>query len=107
MNKSNNCNNSEFDYYLSIIEFFQNQKVIKDTKEIWKSKSLIELMKVLERSSKKEFVKNAILVILSLFDENPPDIYNCRGTNVNSLDNGEKRSYLSILRTEFSDELPN
>lgn len=107
MNKSNNCDNFEFDYYVSIIEFFQNQNVNKETIEIWKSKSLIELMKILERSSRKEFVKNAILVILSLFDENLPDIYNSRGTNVNSLDNGEKRSYISILKTEFADELPN
>ncbi|MBY9016698.1 MAG: hypothetical protein KGD68_13475 [Candidatus Lokiarchaeota archaeon] len=107
MNKSDNCDNSEFEYYSSIIEFFQNQNANRETIEIWKSKSLIKLMKVLERSSKKEFVKNAILVILSLFDENPPDIYNCRGKNVNSIDNGEKRSYKSILKTEFIDELPN
>jgi len=107
MNKSNNCDNSEFEYYSSIIEFFQNQNVNKETIEIWKSKSLIKLMKVLERSNKKEFVKNAIVVILSLFEEHPPDIYTSRGTNVNSLDNGEKGSYISILKTEFIDELPN
>jgi len=107
MNTSNNGDYSELDYYSDIIEFFQNPNVNKETIEIWKDKSLIELMKVLERTSRKEFVKNAILLILSLFDEHPPDIYTSRGTNVNSLDNGEKRSYIDVLKMEFIDELPN
>jgi len=107
MNNSIKGENSEFDYYSSIIEFFQNSDTNKETIEMWKDKSLIELMKVLERTSRKEFVKNAILLILSLFDEHPPDIYTSRGTNVNFLDNGEKSSYLSVLKTEFMDELPN
>ncbi len=107
MNNSIKGENSEFDYYSGIIEFFQNPDTNKETIEMWKDKSLIELMKVLERTSRKEFVKNAILLILSLFEEHPPDIYTSRGTNVNSLDNGEKRSYLSVLKTEFIDDLPN
>ena len=107
MNNSNNCDNSEYDYYSSIIEFSQNQNVNEEAVELWKNKSFIELMKVLERNSRKEFVKNAILLILSLFDEHPPDIYTSRGTNVNSLDNGEKKSYMSVLKMEFIDELPN
>jgi len=107
MNNSNNGDYSEMDYYSDIIEFFQNPNVNNETIEIWKDKSLIELMKVLERTSRKEFVKNAILLILSLFDEHPPDIYTSRGTNVNSLDNGEKKSYMSVLKREFIDELPN
>ena len=107
MNTSNNYDNSELDYYSNIIEFFQNPNTNKETIELWKDKSFIELMKVLERTSRKEFVKNAILVILSLFDEHPPDIYTSRGTNVNSLDHGEKKSYLSLRKTEFADEIPN
>jgi hypothetical protein len=107
MNNSNNCDTSEFDYYSNIIEFFQNPNTNKETIEMWKDNSLIELMKVLERTSRKEFVKNAILLILSLFEEHPPDIYTSRGTNVKSLDNGEKSSYLSVLKTEFIDDLPN
>jgi len=108
MNESNNCDTSEFDYYSNIIKFFQNPNVSKETIEIWKNKSFIELMKVLERkTSRKEFVKNAILLILSLFEEHPPDIYTSRGTNVNSLDNGEKKSYISLLKTEFAEDLPN
>ena len=107
MNNSNNCDNYELDYYSNIIEFFQNPNVNKETIELWKNNSFIELMKVLERTSRKEFVKNAILLIISLFEEYPPDIYTSRGTNVNSLDNGEKRSYIDVLKMEFIDDLPN
>ena len=63
MNYSNNYDISELDYYSNIIEFFQNPNANKETIELWKDKSFIELMKVLERTSRKEFVKNAILVV--------------------------------------------
>jgi len=107
INMSNNRDNYELDYYLSIIDFFQNQNKIKETTEIWKNKSFIELMNVLKRTSKKEFVKNAIILILSLFDEMPVDMYNNKGIKVNSLTNGDKQSYVNILRSEFINEIPN
>lgn len=107
MNVSNNNDTYELDYYLSIIDFFQNQNADRETKEIWKNKSLIELMKVLKRTRKTEFVKNAIILILSLFDNIPPDSYNNRGIKVNSLTNGDKLSYVNLLKSEFSNDLPN
>ncbi len=107
MNISNNNNNYELDYYLNIIDFFQNQNTNRETAEIWKDKSFIELMKVLKLTRKKEFVKNAIILILSLIDQMPPDNYNKRGTKVNSLINGDKRSYINILQSEFIDDIPN
>jgi len=107
MNVSNNNDTYELDYYLSIIDFFQNQNTDRETKEIWKNKSLIELMKVLKRTRKTEFVKNAIILILSLFDNIPPDSYNNRGIKVNSLTNGDKLSYINLLKSEFSNDFPN
>ena len=107
MNISNISDDYELDYYLSIIDFFQNQNTNREATEIWKNKSLIELMKVLKRTRKKEFVKNAIILILSLFDEVPPDSYNNRGIKVNSLASGDKLSYIDILKSEFINDLPN
>jgi len=107
INMSDNRDNYELEYYLNIIDFFQNQNTIKKTTEIWKNKSFIELMSVLKRTSKKEFVKNAIILILSLFDEMPVDMYNNKGIKVNSLTNGDKQSYVNILRSEFINEIPN
>ena len=107
MNISNNNDNYELDYYLSIIDFFQNQNTNKETTEIWKNKSFIELMKVLKRTRKKEFVKNSIILILSLFDQIPPDTYNNKGIKVDSLTNGDKLSYVNILKSEFINDIPN
>jgi len=107
MNISNNSDNYELDYYLSIIDFFQNQNTNRETAELWRDKSFIELMKVLKRTRKKEFVKNAIILILSLIDQMPPDNYTEKGIKVNSLTNGDKLSYVNILKSEFINNLPN
>jgi len=107
MNISNISDNFELDYYLNIIDFFQNQNTNRETAEIWKDKSFIELMKVLKLTRKKEFVKNAIILILSLIDQMPPDTYNKGGIKVNTLINGDKLSYINILQSEFIDDIPN
>ena len=104
---SNNSDNYELDYYLSIIEHFQNQDTNRETTEIWKNKSFIQLMKVLKRTRNKVFVKNAIILILSLFDKMPPDFYSSRGIQVNSLTNSEKLSYVNLLKSEFANDIPN
>ena len=104
---SNNNDNYELDYYLGIIDYFQNQASDSETTALWKNKSFIELMKVLKRTKKKEFVKNAIILILSLFEEIPPDSFNNRGIKANSLSGGDKVSYVNILKTEFINDLPN
>jgi len=107
INISNNSDNYELDYYLSIIDFFQNQNTNRETAELWRDKSFIELMKVLKRTRKKEFVKNAIILILSLIDQIPPDNYTKKGIKVNSLTNEDKLSYVNILKSEFINDLPN
>ncbi len=104
---STNNENYELDYYLSIIEYFQNQDTNRDTTEIWKNKSFIRLMKVLKRTRNKEFVKNSIILILSLFDKMPPDFYSSRGIQVNSLTNSEKLTYVNLLKSEIANDIPN
>ncbi|MBY9009451.1 MAG: hypothetical protein KGD74_06265 [Candidatus Lokiarchaeota archaeon] len=104
---SNNSEDCELDYYLSIIDFYQNQNTDRETTEIWRNKSFIELMKVLKRTRNKKFVKNAIILILSLFDQTPPDSYTNRGIQVNSLTNGDKLFYVNILKSEFINDIPN
>jgi len=104
---SNTNGDYELDYYLSIIDFFQNQDKNRETTEIWKNKSFIQLKKVLKRTRRKEFVKNAIILILSLFDELPPDSYNNKGIKVNSLESEDKISYVNLLKSEFINDVPN
>lgn len=102
-------NNEDFelDYYQNILDYFQNRRFDKISTEIWKSKTYIKLMKILERTKNKEYVKNAILVILSLFEDNPPDIYNNQGINSNNISPQDRESFKSILKSEFIEEYPN
>ena len=97
----------EMEYYTKIIDFYQNQNFDKETVEIWKSKSYIELMQVLKRTNNKNLVKNAIILILSLFEELPLDIYDSSGQSVRELKQEDKKSYISHLRSEFANEIPN
>jgi hypothetical protein len=97
----------EMEYYTKILDFYQNQEFDRETVEIWKSKSYIELMQVLKRTNNKNLVKNAIVLILSLFEDLPLDIYDCSGQSVRDLKKEDKNAYLANLRSEFVDELSN
>lgn len=104
MKINNNSDTFELDFYLKIIDFFQNEEGDREKTEIWKSKSMIELMKYLKRTRNRTFVMNAIILLLSLFEDIPPDIYNNRGVNVNQISGKDKRFLIEGLKEEF---LPN
>ena len=96
----------ESDCYNSIIDFFQNRRVDKISTEIWKSKTFIKLMKVLERTQNRDLVRNAILIIISLFEDLPPDFYNNQGKNPASLSPQDKERFKTILKSElYNDSL--
>lgn len=97
-------NDFEMNYYTKIINFFKNLPSSKDTIEIWKYKSLVELMKVLERTKNKQFIQNAIIILISLFEQMPPDLFNNRGKDANLIDEKEKKSYLNLMKSEFIDQ---
>jgi hypothetical protein len=101
MKINNNAEEFELDFYMQIIDFFQNEKIDREKKEIWKNRSIIELMKFLKRSRNRTFVTNALILILSLFENNPPDIYNNRGVNINRISRKDKNSLIEELKQEF------
>ena len=94
----------EIDYYLQIIEYFQNEKISREEIEIWTDKSIIELMKYLKHTQNRTLVTNALILILSLFENTPPDNYNNRGLEINFGSEIDKQSILKNLKNEF---LPN
>jgi len=95
----------ETDCYDKILKFFIScQEESRDRKEIWKSTTLITLMKQLARTKNKKLTKNAIILMITLFEDIPPDIYNNRGININRLSENDRESVLSSLKEEF---LPN
>jgi hypothetical protein len=94
----------ELDLYLKIIDYFQKEKVTREEMEIWKNKSIIELMKYLKRTQNRSFVANALILILSLFEDLPADLYNNRGVNLKHIAEKDKHSLIEDLKNEF---LPN
>ncbi len=96
-------NESELKYYLEIIEFFQKHSPDAENIELWKDKSLMKLMKVLKRTKNKLLVRNALILMISLFEHLPPDLFNNKGISANLLNKEEKSFLKSILKTEFMD----
>lgn len=97
----------EMDLYSKILDVYQNKQLDKESIEIWKNKAYIDLMRVLERTKNKELVKNAIILILSLFEEFPIDRYETYGINTKELKNDKKKAYLSEMKMELFSEIPN
>ena len=99
-----NSDELEIDYYLQIIDYFQKEKVNREEIEIWIDKSIIELMNYLKHTHNRTLVANALILILSLFENIPPDTYNNRGVNFNRISETDKKSIIENLKNEF---LPN
>ena len=104
MKINNNTEDFELDSYLKIIEDFQNENVNTERTEIWKNHSLIELMKLLDKAKNRILVTNSIILMLSLFEDIPPDTYNNRGVDIHRISFEEKKSLIAGLEEEF---LPN
>ncbi|MFX1296952.1 MAG: hypothetical protein ACFFD2_19120 [Promethearchaeota archaeon] len=104
MKINNNNEESELEFYLKIVDYFQNENLSPENKEIWKNQSIIQLMNILEQTQDRKFVANALILLLSLFEDFPPDNYNSRGDNIKRISEKDKKSILLKLRNEF---LPN
>jgi len=104
MKINNNNEDFELNCYLKIIENFQDHRTNRETRVIFMNHSLIELMKIFKRTKNREMVANAIILILSLFEEMPPDNYNNLGVNIDEIPYKDKHNLIEHLKEEF---LPN
>ncbi|MBY9006941.1 MAG: hypothetical protein KGD63_09290 [Candidatus Lokiarchaeota archaeon] len=93
--------NSDLDYYSSILEKYQYYSLSRQEIEVWKYKIYMELMDLLGFTENIMMVKNSILLILSLFEDLPPDLYNNQGLKISSLDKKDKNILISNLRKEI------
>ena len=104
MKFSNNTEDFELDCYLKILEYFQTEKVNREETEIWKDQSLIELMRLLDKKKNRVLVTNALILMVTLFEDIPPDMYNNRGVDINRISLRDRKSLIADLKEEF---LPN
>jgi hypothetical protein len=103
----NNCieENEEIDElecYTKILNTYKKKDMSRKEKEMWKHKSYIKLMNILERTENMNVVRNSLILILTLFENIPPDIFNNRGINIDLLSEGDKGDIMEKLKEEFS-----
>ena len=104
MKINTNSEDFELEFYLKIVDYFQDDNISREKREIWKNQSIIQLMNLLKRTQNRTFVTNALIFLLSLLEDNPPDIYSNRGHNVNCISDKDKKALILELENEF---LPN
>ncbi|MGV9205184.1 MAG: hypothetical protein ACOC44_14325 [Promethearchaeia archaeon] len=94
---------SELECYLKIIRYFQEREN-KEKREIWKNSTLIYLMEKLgevkEDEEQRNTIKNSLILLTSLFENIPPDIYNNRGVHINRFREGDDEVVKEILKQE-------
>ena len=59
-------------------------------------------MNLLKVPKNRQWMKNALIIILSLFDENAPDLYSNIGKNVKLVSKQEKEEIFSRLKEELN-----
>lgn len=103
MDKDKMIKNIEENLYEQIIDVFKEVSTKnKKDREKWKYQIYRKLMKRLEEPQEKLLVRNAILLILSLFNDIPPDIYNTRGRQLEEISSkSQKHEILSDLKQEL------
>ncbi|MFX1321814.1 MAG: hypothetical protein ACFFAQ_09220 [Promethearchaeota archaeon] len=104
MSLINNDIDFELNYYIRIIDYFQKGNIEYRKAEIWRSKALIELMEFFKRTRNRTLVTNALLLLISLFEDKPPDIYNNCGEDAHNISKEERKIFIAELKNEF---LPN
>ncbi|MBN1803575.1 MAG: hypothetical protein JW891_18845 [Candidatus Lokiarchaeota archaeon] len=87
--------------YLKIIDTFQKYKHLPIDFPQIKSKAIIKLINTSECKNDRNFVKNALLLVLSLYDKKPMDIYNTRGYKLEDCTNDQKKDILLKLQKEL------
>ena len=92
---------TENDFYEKVLTRFTelNSNGIKT--ELLKNQSIIELMTLMNSNNDKLFTKNALLLIMGLFDDNLNDIFYYNSEKIQNATKGNKDVLLSILEEEF------
>ena len=85
-----------------IINSFLNNKSDYKQKELAKNQSIVKLIKSSQCRNNKNFVKNALILVLSLYDDNnAADLYCSYGNDIHSCSETEKDALKNQLKLEL------
>ena len=92
---------TETEFYDKILTGFMELNSNGNRVELFKNQSIIELMTHMNSTKDKLFTKNALLLIMGLFDDNLNDTFYYNSENIHNATKGNKDVLLTILEDEF------
>ena len=101
MNITNLGTSQELKCYTKIIDCFLENRYDSHQKEMCKNNSIIKLINKSECRNSDIFIKNALLLVLSLFDDKGADLYHNYGNDIESCSEKEKEELLAELKKEI------
>ena len=88
--------------YDKILDCYTKHKRNPIKREMCKNRSIYWLMHKLRQRNDRQIVQNALLIVLSLFEDNPPDLYSNIGQEAGNLANEkDKDALISELKKEI------
>ncbi|MBN1215151.1 MAG: hypothetical protein JXA99_06875 [Candidatus Lokiarchaeota archaeon] len=91
----------ELECYTKIVNLFSNIDKDPNIIELHKDKTIIKIMNSLKKPENEDWLKNALIILLSLFDDTPADLYNNLGINGKKVSKKEKKIIFSKIKEEF------
>jgi len=90
---------SERDFYDKL--FTKYSELAFSNKELFKNHSIIDLMNQSNYTNNKMFAKNALLVIMALFNGKFRDDFHFGSKNIRNASDNSKSIIVSVLKEEF------
>lgn len=98
----------EIEAYEQILKFFNKKDRTEDETEVWEDHTYVNLMEFLKKKKVIEnlynnykLVENAIILILSLFHDVPPDRFTNIGKDSKCIEKNDREDIISMLKKEF------
>jgi len=101
MSLNNTGTSKELNCYTKIIDCFLENRHDSYQREMCKNNSIIKLINLSECRNIDNFIRNALLLVLSLYDNKPADIYANYGSDIESCSEKDKEKLLAELRKEL------
>lgn len=92
------------DCYDTILEYFKTNTDSPSKREMWKNKAYVKLIELWKHGKITIYnARNALILLLNLFEDIPPDIFNSRGKSLKEERESEHKHKLkNILKQEIS-----
>ena len=96
----NNNSCGELECYTKIINCYLKHQGDRQKLEHCKHRSLIKLMDIVDRKEER-LIQNALIIVLALFDEIPPDLAGTIGSDLSSLSRREREVAVKKIEDEI------